>query len=174
LQRTRDDLTHNHVNLIEPLKARLADLENLIQEKEQKVKRNYKRKLKRCKKELENEKKINISLIKRISLFNPHDRSISDIDLNEDANPGLKYVSKKQSKSQMDFNRGMSRFEQMQTYADMKRYRETRTIDTEDGNKDRVIPVQLNSARSNEEGSHKFANSKMLRPTYSKFSVCKV
>lgn len=94
LQQTKNDLSQNQVNLIEPLKARLADLEGLIQEKELKAKRNYKRKLRRCKKELENEKKINNSLVKRISLFNPNDRSISEVDINEDSNSGLKYVNK--------------------------------------------------------------------------------
>jgi len=56
LQLTKNDLHENQIQLIEPLKSRLIELESLIQEKEQKVKKQYRRKLRRWRKELDNEK----------------------------------------------------------------------------------------------------------------------
>jgi hypothetical protein len=47
LQLTKNDLHENQIQLIEPLKSRLIELESLIQEKEQKVKKQYRRKLRR-------------------------------------------------------------------------------------------------------------------------------
>lgn len=47
LKQTKEDLKDNHFNLIEPLKKRLFELESIIQEKEHRVKRSYKKKLRR-------------------------------------------------------------------------------------------------------------------------------
>ncbi|CAI2387724.1 unnamed protein product [Moneuplotes crassus] len=52
LKQTKLDLHNNQVNLIDPLKNNLAGLEKLIQEKDQKS-RSYRRKLRKCKKQLE-------------------------------------------------------------------------------------------------------------------------
>lgn len=136
LQNTQHDLCENKVNLLEPLKSRLVDLEQLIHEKEQKVKRAYKRKLRRCKRELENERKINISLAKRINLYNPEDRSISEADFSTHKDNGFYYINKKQCKSQLDIQRPQPRFNQFETCVDLKRYREKRTIDTPRNNRD--------------------------------------
>jgi hypothetical protein len=129
LKQTKEDLRENQFNLIEPLKKRLYELESIIQEKEHRVKRSYKKRLRRWRKELENEKKINLSLAKRIRLYRPNDRSISDIDLEDHFDPLSKYASKKQSKSQLEI--GPSRqFNQFQTHIDLRRYKETNTIET--------------------------------------------
>ena len=49
LCQTKEDLENNKIHLIEPLKNRLVGIEQLIQEKEQKVRRTYRRKLRKCK-----------------------------------------------------------------------------------------------------------------------------
>ena len=136
LQHTQQDLHENKVNLLGPLKSRLVDLEQLIHDKEQKVKRAYKRKLRRCKRELENERKINISLAKRINLYGPEDRSISEADFSTNKDSGFYYINKKQCKSQLDIQRPQPSFNQFETCVDLKRYREKRTIDTPRNNRD--------------------------------------
>ena len=68
---------------------------------------------------MENEKKINISLTKRIKLFTPQDRSISDIDLH-DEEIMLFNMNKKHCKSQLEFKRKPSEFEENKTYVNLK------------------------------------------------------
>lgn len=148
LKQTREDLYDNKVNLIEPLKNKLTDLENMIQSKEHKIKRNYRRKLRKYRRELQNEKKINMSLAKRISLFKPGDKSISDIDFEDDTHP-LYTQNKKQCKSQLEINRSKSQFNQFHTHVDLKRYKQIRTLDSSiDADEKSQKPVPLTNVKS--------------------------
>lgn len=63
------NLNDNHLILIGPLKKRLAELELVISEKDKQLKLKFKRKLKKYKSEIENERKINLSLVKRICIL---------------------------------------------------------------------------------------------------------
>ena len=126
----------NKVNLIEPLKERLSELEQMVQNKEQKVKKNYRRKLRKCRKELENEKKINLSLAKRICLINPNDRSISEVEHRNHKNAKIYYNDMKQSKSQLGRARSRGRFNQFNTQINLKKYQDSRTIDTPEREKE--------------------------------------
>lgn len=89
------------------------DIENIIEEKEEKVKKDFRKKLRRYRKELENEKKINSSLTKRIQLLNIQDYSISDIDLNREGII-LHSNDQKQSKSQLEYHKYPSQLEEDQ------------------------------------------------------------
>ena len=56
LERAHVMIKDNKVKMIEPLKAKLNELELKIKEKEENGRRSLRRKLRKCKKELENEK----------------------------------------------------------------------------------------------------------------------
>ena len=79
---TKQIMHNNKVNLIDPLKQRLFELESMVHEKEQKVRKVYKKKIRKFRKELENEKKINVSLAKRICLIGGDTSSSSIPNLN--------------------------------------------------------------------------------------------
>ena len=120
LEQTKSVLKNNQTNLIEPLKNRLWELEQCIQNKEDKVRRNYRRKLKKWRKELENEKKINISLAKRICLINPDDRPASAFDYRNSKNERSRFIEKNQSRSIIDLNRSRQGYNQFETQINLK------------------------------------------------------
>lgn len=153
LKKTKEALHDNKVNLIDPLKNRLAELDNLIQVKEQKVKRTYKRKLKRVKRELENEKKINVSLAKRISILG--DRSISQIQ-NMNAPYGEHFNDRKiHQKSHLDVARSRSNYSHFDNHIDMNKLYSKHTIDTPSRSRMDDHPNEkINSARSNPDDSY--------------------
>ena len=102
------------------MKNRLCELEEYVQSNEDKVRRNYRRKLKKWRKELENEKKINISLAKRICLINTEQRPASAIEHKNSRNVGSKLVEMNKSKSKIDLNRSRQRVNQFETQINLK------------------------------------------------------
>lgn len=62
LNNTKEILKNNQMNLIDPLQNRIVELEKLVEEKEGDIKKRYKRKLRKYKREIEIERSINEKL----------------------------------------------------------------------------------------------------------------
>ena len=59
LQKTKEILNKNQLNLIEPLQEKISQLEKIVGEKESDIKKRYKWKLRKYKREIDMEKQIN-------------------------------------------------------------------------------------------------------------------
>lgn len=58
LKKTKDILQNNQLNLIEPLQKKIMDLEKIVDQKEADIKKRYKWKLRKYKREIEMERKV--------------------------------------------------------------------------------------------------------------------
>lgn len=67
LQKTKDVLNKNQLNLIEPLHNKIAELEKIVDEKEADIKKRYKWKLRKYKREIDMERQINQRLKTQIA-----------------------------------------------------------------------------------------------------------
>lgn len=67
LSKTKDILQSNQLNLIEPLQNKIIQLEKIVEEKEADIKKRYKWKLRKYKREIEMEKKVNQKLKSKLS-----------------------------------------------------------------------------------------------------------
>lgn len=63
-------LQKNQLNLIEPLQNKIAELEIIVDQKEADIKKRYKWKLRKYKREIEMERQINLRLKSKISREN--------------------------------------------------------------------------------------------------------
>lgn len=70
LAKTKEVLKNNQLNLIEPLQNKIIELEKLVEEKEADIKKRYKWKLRKYKREIEMERKINQKLKSKLSRSN--------------------------------------------------------------------------------------------------------
>jgi len=117
--------------------------------------------------------KINISLSKRINLCNPNDRSVSELDRNDNFNPLISYANKKQSKSQMNINQS-HRHSQTKTHNDSRHYKKSSTIETHenDNTADGQFALQMSTIQSiqHENLPAKRNKSQVSHATY---SACK-
>lgn len=100
LMRTKEILQNNQLNLIDPLQNKIIELEKMVNENEADIKKRYKRKLRKYKREIELEQRINAQLKDKLSrhqskrreeslgrLYNLETSSYNDE--NEDVNIGL-------------------------------------------------------------------------------------
>jgi phage host-nuclease inhibitor protein Gam len=77
LAKTKEVLHSNQLNLIEPLQNKIQELEKIVDQKEADIKKRYKWKLRKYKREIEMEKKINQRLKSKISRGNSANRDES-------------------------------------------------------------------------------------------------
>jgi predicted nucleic acid-binding Zn-ribbon protein len=70
LAKTKEVLKNNQLNLIEPLQSKIIELEKMVEEKEADIKKRYKWKLRKYKREIEMERKINQKLKSKLSRSN--------------------------------------------------------------------------------------------------------
>lgn len=110
LKNTKEILKNNQMNLIEPLQNRITDLERLVEEKEGDIKKRYKRKLRKYKREIEIERSINEKLKDKLSKNQTklredhypsrlyHIDTISNGEETEDLNKSKKYASENENK----------------------------------------------------------------------------
>ena len=83
LNNTKEILKNNQMNLIDPLQNRILELESIVEEKEGDIKKRYKRKLRKYKREIEIERSINEKLKEKLSKHQTKFR--------EESGPGLLY-----------------------------------------------------------------------------------
>lgn len=98
------------MNLIDPLQNRIIELEKLVEEKEGDIKKRYKRKLRKYKREIEIERSINEKLKDKLSKNQTkfreencpgrlyHIDTISNGEETEELNKSKKYISENENK----------------------------------------------------------------------------
>lgn len=101
-------------------------------------------------------------------MINPGARSISEADFDEENIP-MNCMNKKQAKSQIDFQRANSQFGEYRTYNDLKQFKDTRTIDTDE---QRRAFLDYESENSIENSSEVYRRKLSHMNPHSKFSSC--
>lgn len=81
LKKTKEILQNNQLNLIDPLQKKITELEAKLDEKEADIKKRYKWKLRKYKREIEMEKKINHKLKSKLSRDHSRHREDSSLGI---------------------------------------------------------------------------------------------